>query len=190
MDYVTIANIALTKLGQYTSLISLNDNTRPAIVMNAQYENARDLVLSEYDWPFATKKDILAPSVTAPAWGGGNYFQLPSDFISVVGLENPYDTWELEGQFILANTDTLNIKYVYRETDPNKFSPMFVEAYSSYLAYLTSMQITGDEKLKGDMLQIYARDLNRARSFSAIQNSGKTYLSDAFINARVNGTID
>ena len=81
-------------------------------------------------------------------------------------------------------------KYVYRETDPNKFSPMFIEAYSSYLAYLTTMPICGDEKIKADMLQIYQRDLNRARSFSAIQNSGKTYLSDGFINARVNGTVD
>lgn len=189
MDYVDIANLALSKLGNYTRISSLNDTTRPAIIMNANYEFCRDFVLEEYPWPFATKKDALAPSITEPTWGGGNYFPLPADCISVLGCDNIYTQWKVENNFILTDSTVFNILYTYRVTDPNLFTPMFINSYSSYLAFISAMPICGDKSIRDSMYEMYKIDIGLARSLAAVQNSGDSYASDRFILGRLNGTV-
>lgn len=190
MDYVTICNLALFKIGNFTAVTSITENTKPAILFNTMYEAQRDMVLRSHFWPFATKKVQLAPIVTEPAWGGGNYFEKPADCLRIIGTEDPYIEWAEENNLILCpDTDTFNLLYVSQVTDPNQFDSLFVEAYSSKMASIMAMPLTGSVDTAGNMLKLYDRDLQLARTISSTQNSGRYYVSDLFIRSRASGTV-
>jgi hypothetical protein len=60
-------------------------------------------------------------------------YHLPNDFLRLKkiyeddGTDQVDNRWEREGQRILTNYDTCNIKYIKKITDPDDFDPLFTE---------------------------------------------------------------
>ncbi len=80
---VGIYNMALARIGIDDYVENLTDQTNEANACNTFYEACRDLCLSSYPWPFATRRATLAVLAAEPARAGWKYvYALPADTIS------------------------------------------------------------------------------------------------------------
>jgi hypothetical protein len=135
---VEIANRALLRVGA-TRITSLEEASANARAVNALFTTVRDAELRSHVWNFAIKRARLAADATAPAFGPANAFPLPSDFLRLLPPDkdthyNDLD-WRVEGRRILTDAAApLDIRYIYRVTDPNEMDALFREAFSMRLA--------------------------------------------------------
>jgi hypothetical protein len=66
---------------------------------------------------------------------------------------------------ILTNLAEAKLKYTFRQTNPNRFTPHFIEALSWYMAGVIAIPVVGSEKgrlLRDDSLQIYQATIGAA----------------------------
>jgi len=141
MNSVTsICNMALSVVGakrinDYNTGTSLG-----AIQCRLFYEPARDALLRSYWWGFASDRATLSQDTNDPDFEWDNQFILPSDFLRLksvyeeVGYNSRSSRHAIEGQRILTNESTQNIRYIKRVTDVTKFDPLFVKVLVFLLA--------------------------------------------------------
>jgi hypothetical protein len=186
ISMVSIVNLALTKLGEDRFVTNLtSDGTKQSIIFNSNYEVLRDALLRQHLWNFAKRRVVLSSEVATPAFGGGSYFVLPPDCLKVISInEDPYADHEIEDNRIVWSGNALNLRYITRVEDPATFDPMFIEAYSSYMAYKNAYAITKNMTSQEAMLVQYKQDLITAKHCNAIDNGIMRFTSDSFSNER------
>jgi hypothetical protein len=80
---VGIYNVALGRIGIDDFVENLTDQTNEANACNTFYETCRDLCLSAYPWPFATRRAVLDVLAAEPARAGWQYvYGLPAGIIT------------------------------------------------------------------------------------------------------------
>lgn len=190
---VSICNQALSWLGEKL-ITSLDDPTTPAQLCKLNYEQLRDAVLEARDWSFAMQRNVPAVLVTVPVWGYSHQFQLPPDLLRVVfvgetdsDLENqPVDNWQREQDKIMCNVDTIYLRYIYRLTDPVKFTPLFVQALAARIAADLAMPLTSSRSLQSDMFNLFGVKLQEAAATDAKQGRTRVIRSqDLSVNSRL-----
>lgn len=154
MSKVSIVNKALSYLGA-NRITSLSDETLEAQSASNLYTDSLKSILAECDWRFATKRVMLARVDKKPAWGGGNYFQLPSDLVEIFEVLDKNIKWQKEDDFILAHTDTFGIKYVYFCDDSSKYPSYFIDAFALKLAADMCYEITNSNEKTMSLLELY-----------------------------------
>src|SRR5690606_26204755 len=106
---------------------------------NAQYEKLRDEVLRAHPWNFAVARQRLVRLSEAPPFGYAWQYQLPSDSLRVLALNDGRGAYEIEGRRLLTDDETADLVYVRGVTDPNEYDSIFREALacrvSADLAY-------------------------------------------------------
>lgn len=185
---VEICNLALAKMGHEGFITSLSEDSKGAKYMNAFYAPMRDELIRSHLWRFARKSVTLAPLVETPPFDGAYYFQYPDDCLRIVGTDQSYlfsgDKWAREGDKIIANTNVLNLVYLYRVETVSYMDASFVDALACRLAFEGCMPIMKDSGLK-EQLRREARDaLVRAAHASATEQDGQKFISEAFIGVR------
>lgn len=178
---VQIVNSALTKLGA-RRITSLSDNTKEAREMNAIYELRRDALLRAYNWSFAMKRASLPALVDAPNWGYALAYQLPTDCLRVVQVN---DTWvipgladyiggpdaapyKIEGRTIVTDWSApLKVRYIYRVTNSAEHDALFDEAFASDLAYQACEALTQSNSKR----EAAAHDLSAAIKLAVRANA-------------------
>lgn len=174
-----IANMALSHLGAAEINKLTPATTVEARTFNRFYDTCRDKVLSDFEWPFALRRDELLTLVTdytldGAVPSGWNYsYRLPVDNMRLVGLafdsgvhrlywDGPSHTHDLGsdavGPLIYADEADLHISYIARVEDPADFTPGFALALSHLLAGTMAPKLTaGDPNNLGQKsLQMYA----------------------------------
>jgi hypothetical protein len=153
--------------------------------MNEMYDIVRDAILAAYPWNFAVKRAILAPDADAPAWGWDYAYTMPTDFLSLVRIEDNPD-YEFEGGKILTNEGTvLNIKYISQITDEGSFSATFVEAFATRLAFEACEEITQSNTKKSVLGQEYESILKQSYQVDAKENPVEDLEDDDWLIARL-----
>lgn len=140
------------------------------------YDPSRDAVLESANWGFAMARATLSEDATPPDFEYDSRFEKPSDCLRVVAvsLTGDFDDdakWMLEGDYILANADTIYIKYVKQVSDTTLFSSLFVSALSAYLAMVLAIPRTRDNKVLASMQKLYAGLVHQATTMSSQQGS-------------------
>lgn len=183
-----ICNFGLTKMGHEGFIVSLSEGGKAARYMSAVYEACRDDLLRSYLWRFARKRAVLAPLAETTAFDGGYYFQYPDDCLRIVGTDESYfysgERWAREGDKIIADTNVLNLVYIYRVTNPAAFDPSFVDALATRLAFETCMAIMKDQSLKDRLYRDLRSSMIKAAHSSATEQDGQKFISEAFVGAR------
>ncbi len=159
---VHLVNMALIRLGQ-RRITDLTENTSRAILANELYPGVRDEVLTDHPWNSAVKRVSLPKLAAAPEWGFDAAFQLPGDWLALHKLELEDTRWRIERRTILADTDPLNVAYIFRLTDVGAMDELLKQAISSKLALELSLPLTGDVSKQNAMAQLYTEALGRAR---------------------------
>lgn len=184
---VEICNRALQKLGaeRITSLTQDSENAR---AINVCFEAVRDAELRSHPWNFAIKRAQLAADSTNPAFGFDHQFTLPADCLRLLPPDQytNYDTWQIEGRKILANEDgPLEIRYIYRVTDPQQYDALFVEVLANRLAIELCEQLTQSNSKAQIVRDDYVRAVREAKRLNAFENRSAMPMTDTWITGRL-----
>ncbi len=148
---VDICNLALGFLGA-EPIISLADND----LCNDNYPVCRDACLEDVDWTFATTRFLLAaPSVDAPAFGYANRFLLPSGTLRVIEVNDNLYQWAKEGNYILTDETTCEVRAISRVTDVRQFPNAFIQVVAARLASVIAIPIANSDGMAKAMMGLY-----------------------------------
>ncbi len=186
-----ICNLALSWLAS-DPITSIDDEGVPAQLCKANYALVRDAVLEERAWTFATARRVLPAAVDTPDWGYGTKFLLPSDCIrtllvsdsEVSANENQRLDHRREGNYILADADTLYLKYIKRVTDVTEFSSTFVQALAQRLASDLAIPLVESRELQEQYFRLYQSKLAAAASLDGMQGGSDRIRTTRLLRAR------
>jgi len=182
---IDIANQALTALGA-TRIISFDDESTEADVMNTIYEPVKRALLRSYPWNCATRRAKLA-QLTDPPVNEYNYqFALPEDCLKVLNVyvgdwEDVRESWEqsefrIEGKKLLTNSQNIIIKYILdipEGTMDSHVEMAFVAKLASEAAY----PIQGSPSNVQMFLQISELKTNEARTTDNLESGTEIFIT-------------
>lgn len=189
---VGIANTALRRLKANT-ITSFTEGTKSANCVNDLYDSVRDELLRAHNWNFATKREKLAQSATAPAFGYDNAYSMPSDWIRTVSA-HPDDSgigtveFKEENQddqnVILCDADDVYLRYISRVTDPNRMPADFVKAFARSLAEAMAMDLANSNTVRAECEKEAEILLRRAKSSDAMGSTPERRPSGSWATSR------
>lgn len=173
---VGIYNKALANIGQSETVTSLDERSKAQRTCTMFYEDCRDQMLSDFDWPFATTQVYLA-DIGSPVDPWQFRYRYPTDCLKVQAIINPgvqevpeadariqYQVgYAPDGAVINTNQSKALMRYTVRVTNTEQFSALAIEALSLLLASKIAMPMTANAGLVGNMRQLYDDALGRAR---------------------------
>ena len=195
---VDIANRALTKLGA-SRIISFGDDNKQSRAILSMFDIVRDAELRSHIWSFSVKRDSLPALTSTPAWGFSYEYQMPSDSLRLLMVNDIYNgpsmedyrnqpvaDYALEGNKILANfAAPLKIRYVSRITDTTQWDSMFVEAFACRLAMELAEDLT-QSNTKREMAQNeYMAALRGAIRASSVEQPAQALPDNSWLLSRL-----
>lgn len=189
-----IFNISLNILGVSTPLENPNSNDNRAILLNNYYNLARDYVLKDFDWNFASAFKALTLCEKQPEFFNYKYcYDYPNDCIcardifdksSYVQQKYSISTLDTGQVVILTDVEDAILRYTRRVEKEAFFSCEFAMALAHYLASLTSNVITGSVQ-KGEMAwDKYVKLLRHAKVLNAYESAENLYDESTYLNSR------
>ena len=135
---------------------------------------------------FAIKRVELALSTTTPAYDYAYQFALPADYIRILetNLTNTAE-WKIENGFLLADSDSVKVRYLAQITNPNEFDALFIEAFSSRLAAELAIPLADSLNMSKMMFDLYSSKIAEARTMDAVEGTPDNIEADSWLNARV-----
>ena len=190
ISYVTIANLALQKLGA-SLIVSPSEDTREARTIAACYAPLRDKELRAHNWNFSIKRQILAPSTTVPAFGFTKAFALPTDYLKILPPARNVD-WTIEvidgRPHILTNEgDVLYLRYIAKVTDEATFDSCFMEMLACKIAWHCCETITQSNQKKADAMTEYNLAKAEAKRTNAFEQATPDEPEPPWLSARRTG---
>jgi hypothetical protein len=177
---VEICNLAISWLAG-SRITSLDDDeSDEAKLCRANYDTSRRAVLEEREWTFAVKRVRLPQLAEPPLFGYDYRFLVPSDLLYSIGVYDPADANKVnpkqtghvfEQGNILANTQTIDLKYIHDITNTKLFSPLFDQTVASHIAMNICIPLTENSKHFERMAKLYTFNLERATSSNGLQGT-------------------
>lgn len=187
MTDLEVANFALGLLGQY-KIDSYPDNPISPTVYGQALEMYLPFAINDLmidgEWNFARQRITLDPIAGAkPGFGYSNAFSLPLQFISLISIngepwENQIQFAQIEGDYIFANSDQLNVVYIEDISNKNttqEFPDILKPLLGIRWAYHSCIRITNNIDLYNMLGDAYMRELSRMRENDARNNTGGRY---------------
>jgi hypothetical protein len=196
---VQIANSALTKIGA-ARITALTDNVKAAREVNAIFELRRDYLLRTHNWSFAMTRASLPALSEAPAWGYTTLYQLPTDCLRVVQVNDMWvvpgladytsgpdsEPYKITGRRIETDIGApLKLRYIKRVTDPAQFDAAFVEVFASDLADQVCEALTQSNTKREATRAVLRQSLLEAVRSNAIELPPEAIPDDSWILSRL-----
>lgn len=181
---VEIWNLALTALGAdaLTSMEEDNENARRLSVIYVPV--VKDL-LRAHPWNFALKRATLAQMSASPDFGYTYFYQLPSDCLKVVEINDQVDIdYVVEGRRILCDEETVELRYISYITDSNQYDSNFVSLLSARLQAEIAYAVTHSRTLAKDKWDEYIAKRNTARSSDAQEGKPQKIEKSNWVSSR------
>jgi len=180
-----LCNEALAFLGA-NLIASLADATDEARRCKQLYPGVRDAVLRQHPWRCAIVRVSLALDATAPVYGWANKFRLPADYLRLLEVQDDTEH-QVEGNFVLSDAATLNVRYIRRITNTTEFDALLSKAIGYRLAADLASSLTGlDTKLKA-ALTLYSDAITEARAVNLMEGSPLTMPEGSWVENVRNG---
>lgn len=182
VDKLTICNSALIKLGAET-ISDINDNSKRAKLCANQYDIIKRKMLRAHPWNFAIKRVELFNDGNTPLYEFQYQFDLPSDCLKILSLENSDTKFKVEGRKLLCDENEIKLTYI-AEVNEDLFDSQFVEvmslALASDIAYAMNQSNEFSQSLKAELDEM----LKPARSFDSQEGSPQDFDPDYWIRVR------
>ena len=186
MSKLEIMNKALGMLGA-NQMRTLEDDTLEAKAATKMYQSALESILAETDWTFAIKRSLLTLSEDKkPAWGEGNYFELPADMVKIVDVMNRCVKWQREGNYIYTHASEFGIVYVSRCIDPTYYPSYFIDAFACKLAVEMCYLLTNSTEKTNVLIDLYRGEYLPVAKTKSAREKSNTIAEDSHW---VNGTL-
>lgn len=195
---VKILNMALGHLGSDALVSVMTERSKEARAGNLFMATAKEVVLSDMPWPFATKTAALSLVEQYPTTEWGYSYRYPSDCLFIrkmlSGIRDdtrqskvPYRfAHDDQGQLVYTDMFQAVIEYTVRSPSASLFSAHYDLALSFYLAHLMSPKITGGDKTKlGERaLKLYVYEFEKAKAKALNEEQQSEEVDSEFIRAR------
>ncbi len=139
-----ICNMGLSIIGslRIKDLDSATENSPQIIQCRLHYEPTRDALLRSHRFRFAAERASLAQDTTDPVFEYDNQFILPTDFMALRSIfgnnftatGNTRFNFAIEGQRLLTDEGSVDMRYTKRVTDVSKFDSLYVKVLALLLA--------------------------------------------------------
>ena len=193
-----IINLALQSIAANT-IADPDEDTESARQAKICYDQVIRREIETHPWHFAKKQATLQAIADVPTFKFARAFNLPSDFLRLVELEdkwvfsmlrnidtNPTPVYEMQGRAILTDFDApLNIGYLADKTDdPSTWPPSFVQVAAMALAVRLAYPLTKSDGAVKMAKEGYAEALTSARKNNAIQMAPANIADGSWMAAR------
>jgi hypothetical protein len=173
-----ICNLALSHLGVGKEIANVEtEQSQEASACRRFYESARDICMRDFAWPFLTRYAEMELVEEDPNDEWGFSYRYPTNCIKILkiisGTRNdnrqsriPYEiAQDSAGRLVFTDQENAEMRFVYKETDPDKYPADFIMALSFRLAAYIAPRLTGGDPFKmGDRaMQMYQLELSRAQ---------------------------
>jgi hypothetical protein len=156
-----IINKAIRALAEASVAASINESVAAREAESA-YEMCRLSLLESHPWDFALKQVVSTKETSTPLFGYTYQHAKPTDFVRWVEEEENLP-FKPVGEKIHADSDELELLYVYDVSDVAKFSPSFSEALGYKIAADIALVVTDKESVRNDMIRMYLATTRRAK---------------------------
>lgn len=182
---VGICNDALIGIGS-DRISSITEDTRRAQLLNTLFEPTRDEVLSKHPWNFAIKRVTLAANSTTPDSEYTYSYDIPNDSLRVLDMpESTGIDWvEEDGQILTNESSSIKIRYIYRNTDPTKWSPSFADALAWRLGGKIAYALTQSLALFDYCEKKFKTVVQEARTVDGQTGKIKAFIADDWTDRR------
>lgn len=177
-----ISNLALGHLG-CERIASLADDNNRAKLCNDFLNISRKHTLELGHWDFAIKRATLTSNAT-PAFEWTYQYDLPDDLIHIIS-EYEEAEYKIEGAYILSDSPTLKLKYIYEIDEDVKRSATFDSTWSLLLAHYMSYSLTQNLGLKDRLLNDAETMAAKSMSRNSARSTPDSYEFDVFTTSRL-----
>ena len=133
-----IINKAQILLGQSKRFTELLDTDHKAIDYQTLWPMALPKALVLHPWNFAIRRKRINADTVAPEFGYAYRYRLPSDCLRFLPWSRDDDAYfehEIEDGYVLTDQPSfILIRYIYRNEDLAKWSPLFADVMAYALA--------------------------------------------------------
>jgi len=190
MSEVSICNLSLSWLAG-NLITSLDDETNEAKICKANYDQARDAVLEDRAWTFATTRYRWTPLTATPTFGYAYAFLIDPEVLRVLEVRDDdgkangatYLDWRREENHIVCDVDVIYVKAIKRIVDTSRFPPAFVQCLAARIAADIAITLTESRSIQQDMWNLYMKKLDDAMATDGSQ--GKTDIIESRVLTRV-----
>ncbi|MBY0301245.1 hypothetical protein [Sphingomonas ginsenosidimutans] len=186
-DFVTIANLAASSIGEDDQMRSPDDNSHLSRSVRAVWDLERRAALRDHSWNFAMRRAALpAQALDAAPIGWGFSYKLPADCVRLIEVfDAARSAYQLEGGSVLADvTGPLRIRYIADLTEPALWDDLFVRAFAARIGFAIADRITGDRGRKDDAWIAYQDALSQAKRVDARENPQVAWAATEWERAR------
>ncbi len=154
MDRTTVANLALTHLGDRFIDDINNQRNSDATTLRTFYEHSRDVIYEMHDWKWARRTVQLQLLPTAPVTRYDYAYALPSHFRRISNVSDnedmnpPLDDWDIVDRTLVTNSGYVFIDHVASDWSEAQWPAYFSDCVAIKLAALGCMRITHDRGQK------------------------------------------
>lgn len=189
-------NRVLIHLGISGNIQDYKENSPEAITISNNYDVARDYVLKDYDWGFASAYTELSLESKKNERSISGYlyrYHYPTDCISARSLFLKGDKIEKEFKIasnedgkpiIITNICPAILRYTKRIQNEALFPSDFEMSLSLYLAYLCAEALTGSSSKADRMLQKYDYFKRRSQKLDADEGRNDDEDNSTYLNSR------
>lgn len=147
-DYVSIANMAASKIGEDDQLRTPGDDTHLGRTVAAVWVLVRRAAIRAHTWNFAMHRAGLTAEALAPEdipYPWTHRFPLPADNLRLVEVLNlPGDQYQKEGKSIVCNSaGPVYIRYLRDRPESADWDDAFAEVMAMRLAVQIGKRIAG-----------------------------------------------
>ena len=190
MSRTSVANEALIMIGKTTLSDIDSDTSTEAKVALLAFDPTRQDLLRMHPWNFAIKRIALAASATDPVFRYDKAYNLPSDCVRVLAVEDSQD-WKVEVNngvqaIVCDQSSPINLLYVADITDDTKWDASFHKLFVYKLAADMVFALVPDEDLRTGLLNTFLVQLSIARGIDATEDIGDDwgYNRGSFVDTR------
>jgi hypothetical protein len=185
-----ICNLALDLLKE-GPITSLEEDRPIARWFKRNFAIARDGILKRANWNHATRRAVLSAESNPPAFGWTYGFVLPPECIRVIplthdgsdeGVEIPHAVED--GRVLTDACGPLPVRYIYRSTNYDAYSPECIELIAARLAAKCGHFLTGKTSYIQIAKATYDEAWRDAWALDSMEGTVPRSADDEWINSR------
>ncbi|WP_439587495.1 hypothetical protein [Hydrogenophaga sp.] len=185
---VEICSSALLLLGD-KPIASFADGTPRASICANTYSLAKADILRKHNWNCATKRVILSPESTPPAFDWKYQFARPNGWLRTiqVGYQGQMLDYAIEGIRIMANTNVLPLVYVANVPEgewDSLLTMVMVKRMEMDLAYPITKSTSLRDSLKQEFYANGVGVLAQAKTIDGQENPPEDWGDSPFLQVR------
>lgn len=175
---ISICSAALQLVGA-DEITSFIDETREARVCASIYPTWKKDMVQAHTWRFSIRKEELNRLAATPLFGYKYAYALPSDFLRLIGKQNPTSRHQIFENKVLTDLTPVyaNIQYDVAE---QYFPAYFVKLMQLELAGMLAAALLEDDDKAAKYAGLARTQLVRARNVDSQNNTATAIPAGAF----------